>query len=128
MDMDLSPTLCEFKPGVIMMYPEYFIGIVFENIRYSGLKIFLDYDGIVIYRPHLFCYTFERDRWISRDPSSGFQQFLNILPMVICTGKSHKQRWSPITLVHTMTDLGYQLRSFVSPIGIGAWYTLIKLL
>jgi hypothetical protein len=53
MDMDLSSALREFKPGVIMMYPKYFLGIVFKKIRYSGLEIFLDYDGIVIYRPHL---------------------------------------------------------------------------
>jgi hypothetical protein len=71
MDMDLSPTLREFKPGVIMMYPKYFRGTVFEKIRYSGLEILLDYDGIIIYRPHLFCYTFERDGWLSRNPSSG---------------------------------------------------------
>jgi hypothetical protein len=40
-----------------MMYPKYFLGIVFEKIRYSGLEILLDNDGIVIYRPHLFCYS-----------------------------------------------------------------------
>jgi hypothetical protein len=48
--------------------------------------------------------------------------------MVLCTGKSYKQRWSPIALFHIMTDPGYQLRYFVSPIGILAWYTLDKLL
>jgi hypothetical protein len=48
--------------------------------------------------------------------------------MVLCTGQHHKQRWSPITLFHMMTDPGYQLSSFVSPIGIRAWYTLGKAL
>jgi hypothetical protein len=69
----MSPTLLEFKPGVIIMYPKCFLGIDFEKIRYSGLEIFLDYDGIFIYRPHLFCYTFQRDGWISSDPYSGIQ-------------------------------------------------------
>jgi hypothetical protein len=63
--MDLSLTLRELKPGILMMHPKYFLGIVFEKNRYSGLEIFLDYDGIVIYLPRLFCYTFERDGWIS---------------------------------------------------------------
>jgi hypothetical protein len=56
-----------------MMYPKYFLGIVFEKIRHSGLEIFLDYDGIVIYRPHLFCDTLEIDGRITRDLSSGIQ-------------------------------------------------------
>jgi hypothetical protein len=99
MDMDLSPTLCEIKPGVIMMYPKFFLGIVFEKIRYLGLEIFLDYDAIVICGPQLFCYTLERDGWISRDLSSEIQYFLNILPMVLFTGQSHKQIWIPISPV-----------------------------
>jgi hypothetical protein len=76
MDMDLSPTLREFKPGVIMMYPKYFLGIVVEKTRQSGLDILLDYygmHGIFIYHPHLFYYTFERYGWITNDLSSGIQ-------------------------------------------------------
>jgi hypothetical protein len=73
MEIDVYTTLCEFRPGVIMMYPKYFLRIVFEEIRHSGLDIFLDYDGIVIYRPHLLCYTLEKDGWITRDISSGIQ-------------------------------------------------------
>jgi hypothetical protein len=64
--MNLYSTLCELKPSVIMMYTKYFLGIVLEKIRYSGLEIFLDNYGIVIYRPNLFCYSLERDGWISR--------------------------------------------------------------
>jgi hypothetical protein len=73
MYMDLSPALREFKPGLIMMYPQYFLGIVFEKIGHSCLEILLDYDGIVIHRPDLFRDTLERDWRISCDLSSIIQ-------------------------------------------------------
>jgi hypothetical protein len=71
--MYLSPDLCEFNSGVIMMNPKYFLGVVFKKIFHSGLEILLDYDGIVIHHPGLFCDTAERDWRISRDLSSVVQ-------------------------------------------------------
>jgi hypothetical protein len=67
MYMYLSPDLCKLKPGIMMMNPKFFLGIVFEKFFHSGLEILLDYDGIVIHRPELFRDTAERDWRISHD-------------------------------------------------------------
>jgi hypothetical protein len=67
MNMDLSMTLCKFKPCIVMMNPKYLLCIVFNEIYNSGLEILLDYDGLVFDCLEILCDIFKRDWRITRN-------------------------------------------------------------
>jgi hypothetical protein len=83
--MNMSPNLCKFKSSKVVFNSKHLIGIVLQEVRDSGLEIFLNDNGIIINSFHLLSNTVQsKGRFSGNAPSLVHQPFY-IFPMILCT-------------------------------------------